>query len=187
MNEQPLSSSENGQLQCPSCEARRVTTRYEERSFPFQHGENSIQVSVVVPVRVCNNCGFTYEDAAAEDAEHDAVCRQLGVFTPSQIVQLRQKYELSRAEFARITRLGEATLSRWEKGALIQNGAYDQLLYLLQVPSNLELLRTRFSRRNGCTVTNKKPIFRRIERTKTVCADAEAFDLRASASYERRG
>ena len=36
-----------------------------------------------------------------------------------------------------------ASLARWETGALIQNGANDQLLFLLTFPENFERLRRR--------------------------------------------
>jgi hypothetical protein len=35
---------------------------------------------------------------------------------------------MTRAAFAELTRLGDASLARWEKGLLIQNPANDQLL-----------------------------------------------------------
>ena len=41
---------------------------------------------------------------------------------------------MSRAAFAQLTALGEATLSRWENGVLIQNRAYDRYLRLLRKP-----------------------------------------------------
>ena len=52
-------------------------------------------------------------------------------------------YDLTRSEFAAITKFGETSLSRWETGAVIQNLANDQLLYLLQFPENLQRLRER--------------------------------------------
>jgi hypothetical protein len=50
---------------------------------------------------------------------------------------------MSRAEFSRLTRIGEASLGRWEKGLLIQNHAHDQFLYLLKFPENVARLRDR--------------------------------------------
>ena len=50
---------------------------------------------------------------------------------------------MSRAVFSRLTRIGEASLGRWENGLLIQNLAYDHLLYLLTFPENLERLKFR--------------------------------------------
>jgi transcriptional regulator with XRE-family HTH domain len=64
--------------------------------------------------------------------------------TPAEIRAIRREAgALSRAQFARITRLGEATIGRWERGELIQNRANDQLLYLLTFPENVTRLRNR--------------------------------------------
>jgi DNA-binding transcriptional regulator YiaG len=93
-----------------------------------------------VPLRTCTKCGFEYFDEEAEDARHAAVCRHLGVQTPAEIEALRKKYGLSRVEFADLTQLGEATIARWERGALIQNAANDRYLYLLRWEENIERL-----------------------------------------------
>jgi transcriptional regulator with XRE-family HTH domain len=63
--------------------------------------------------------------------------------TPAEITAIRERYHLSRAEFARLTRIGEASLARWEGGLIIQNGSIDQLLYLLTFSENLDRLRHR--------------------------------------------
>ena len=60
-----------------------------------------------------------------------------------EIKALREKLGLSRTEFARLTRLGEATIARWERGELIQNAGNDSLLRLLQYEDNVRRLRRR--------------------------------------------
>ena len=50
---------------------------------------------------------------------------------------------MTRLGFAELTKFGEATLGRWERGALIQNAANDQFLYLLRFAENVDRLRTR--------------------------------------------
>jgi DNA-binding transcriptional regulator YiaG len=93
-------------------------------------------------VMTCNQCGFQFTDEVAEEARHEAVCRHLGVMTPKEIKEIRKSYGMSRAEFSHLTRIGEASLARWENGLLIQSPAYDQLLYLLTFPENLERLKS---------------------------------------------
>jgi DNA-binding transcriptional regulator YiaG len=63
--------------------------------------------------------------------------------TPREVEAVRTRLRMTRAAFADLTRLGEASLARWEKGLLIQNPANDQLLYLLLFPENVERLRSR--------------------------------------------
>ncbi len=130
-------------VRCPNCESNNVKTSVEEDAFTYGEGSSAVQLTAAVPVRSCTNCGFQFTDGEAEEARHDAVCRHLRVLAPREILELRKRYNMSRAEFAELTRLGEASLARWENGQLIQNAANDQLLFLLTVPSNVELLRRR--------------------------------------------
>jgi len=63
---------------------------------------------------------------------------------PAEVLDLRSSYGLTRAEFAEATRIGEASLARWETGQLIQNPANDNFLYLLRFRENWERLKARF-------------------------------------------
>ena len=44
---------------------------------------------------------------------------------------------------ASVTKIGEASLGRWEAGSMIQGLAYDQFLFLLQHAENMERLQQR--------------------------------------------
>jgi putative zinc finger/helix-turn-helix YgiT family protein len=134
---------------CPNCGSNSVKTTVERETFTYGDGSSAAQLTADVPVRTCINCDFQFTDGEAEEARHNAVCRHLGVLTPKEILELRKRYNMSRAEFAEVTRLGEASLARWENGQLIQNAANDQLLFLLTLPSNMDLLRCRAAR-NEC-------------------------------------
>ncbi len=130
-------------LRCASCGASSVGTEMVVEEFAYGGGEDSVPLRATVPMRTCRECGFQFTDHHAEDARHDAVCRHLGVMTPREVEAVRTRLGMTRAAFAEITRLGEASLARWEKGLLIQNPANDQLLYLLRFPENVERLRSR--------------------------------------------
>ena len=130
-------------LRCASCGAPSVGTEMVVEEFAYGTGENSLQLRATVPLMTCHECGFQFTDHHAEDARHDAVCRHLGVITPRDVEAVRTRLRMTRAAFADLTRLGEASLARWEKGLLIQNPANDQLLYLLLFPENVERLRSR--------------------------------------------
>jgi len=137
-------------------------------------------LSARIPVRRCEECGNQFLDAEAEDLMHEAVCRHLGVMTSSEVRAIRrQSGRLSRAEFARITRLGEATIGRWERGELIQNAAYDQLLYLLTFPENLVRIRERVEmrERNPHSMTHVAGAFRVLNVTRGLRAQAREFIL----------
>jgi DNA-binding transcriptional regulator YiaG len=112
----------------------------ERDTFIYGTGAAAPELNALVPVRVCTACGFEYTDAAGEDVRHEAVCQHLRLLTPRQIIGIRKYYTLTRAEFAALTRFGEASLARWETGSILQNPANDQLLYLLQFRENFERL-----------------------------------------------
>jgi putative zinc finger/helix-turn-helix YgiT family protein len=131
---------------CPTCGDESVGTTVTHEEFSYGDGPSAVQLVAAVPLRTCSKCGFKFLDGDAEDAKHTAICRHLGVMTPDEVRSLREMCGLSRTEFARLTRLGEATLGRWERGALVQNAAYDQFLYLLSFPENLRRLRERDGR-----------------------------------------
>jgi putative zinc finger/helix-turn-helix YgiT family protein len=62
-----------------------------------------------------------------------------GLLTAEDIRSLRERFGLTQAELARLLRLGQNTLSRWEAGRNIQTAAMDVLLRVLRdVPGGLE-------------------------------------------------
>jgi putative zinc finger/helix-turn-helix YgiT family protein len=135
--------TEGAKAQCPSCDGHNVTTTLREQRFAYGAGEKAIELKVPVPVHHCADCDIDFTDGFSEALRHAAVCEHLRVMTPDEVSSVRKTYGLSRAEFARITKIGEASIARWENATLIQNGAYDQLLFLLTYPENFERLRKR--------------------------------------------
>jgi hypothetical protein len=130
-------------ISCPECGSRNIKTSQQEYNFPYGVGEDAVNLKPTVPIRTCSDCAFSFLDHVGEGICHEELCKYLGVMTPSKIKALRGLYELTQAQFSEITKLGEATLSRWERGILIQNQAYDNYLYLLQFPQNLNKLHSR--------------------------------------------
>ncbi len=88
----------------------------------------------------CKLCELSYSDAAAEAIRHEAICRRLGVLTPAEVKQIRERRGFNRAEFATFTKIETAPLVSWESGAQIQNPAMDQYLRLLSHDSVIGLL-----------------------------------------------
>jgi len=148
-----------GKFVCGECGSERIKTSREVYKFPYGVGTDTVELSCEVPVRKCADCGFSFIDGDAEDICHKEVCKHLGVMTPSQIKALRGLYELTQAKFSEITKLGEATLSRWERGVVIQNQAYDNYLYLLGFKENLQMIRER-----GESPEQMGPDVERVER-----------------------
>jgi DNA-binding transcriptional regulator YiaG len=137
INENALQS--NGAA-CPDCNSDDISERTSSHDFEYGLGNQRIVLSAIFPVFHCDTCSFEFTDSRAEKARHDAVCRHLGVLTPSEIIAIREARELTRAQFADLGGFGLASLQRWESGSLIQNAANDRLIYLLQFTANCQRL-----------------------------------------------
>jgi HTH-type transcriptional regulator/antitoxin MqsA len=129
---------------CPNCgysplREETITDRFEYRG----DGEEPITVEAQnVPVEVCPNCGEKYFGPASVRVQHAAVCRALGLLTPEEIQAIRERFGPTQAEFARLTGIGEATISRWERGRMLPNRAMDRYLRLLaENPDSVQILR----------------------------------------------
>ncbi|MDI6448848.1 type II TA system antitoxin MqsA family protein [Anaerobaca lacustris] len=170
---------------CPSCGHKGTGRKEEEYEFPYGSGETEVMLKANVTCVACPNCGLKLIDQAQEEACHEAVCRHLGVMSPTQIRGLREMYRLKQREFAEVTSLGEATLSRWERGLTVQNRAYDNFLYLLGFEENMRRLRER----TGILVMNSEKApeevtFRELVVTEEVLARQEEFQLRPCLTTE---
>jgi putative zinc finger/helix-turn-helix YgiT family protein len=127
---------------CPSCGKGILVARVIRDEF--EYGPEDDRITIVaegVPVLECPACGETLYGPDAARVRHQAICRTLGLLTPEQIKGVREKLGKKQAEFARLTGVGVATLSRWEQGRLIQTRALDRYLRLLQWEENVQRLR----------------------------------------------
>jgi HTH-type transcriptional regulator/antitoxin MqsA len=125
---------------CFECDAS-TRTEWREHAFTYGVGASARELSVTLPVRVCNTCGFEFLDHEAETLQHEAVCAHLGVLSPSGIRRIRERYGMTQSEFAEVTGLGTATLVRWENGSMNQTRAYDRYMRLLESPEVMRRLR----------------------------------------------
>jgi DNA-binding transcriptional regulator YiaG len=130
---------------CPDCGATRVKTELGTDRFMYGDGPTAVELSAEVPFRKCLSCGFEYTDSEAEKVRSAAIRKFLKVLLPLEIVELRHSHGMTRAEFAAKTRIGAASLARWESGQLVQSAAYDSYLYLLRFPENMSRLDNRFA------------------------------------------
>jgi putative zinc finger/helix-turn-helix YgiT family protein len=80
----------------------------------------------------CNNCGeefFTKRQSQASNRTAAAALRaHAGLLTPTEIVGIRAKYDVTQTELERVLKLGKKTVVRWEAGSVCQSQAADQLL-----------------------------------------------------------
>src|SRR5258708_20600902 len=114
---------------CPKCRERRlveVTQRYETT---LEHDGRAYLIAVPdLKLLVCEACGNRTIPDESDDRFSDALRRAAGVLCPGEIREGRSKLGLTQERMARDLSIAEATLSRWETGAQIQQRAFDKLL-----------------------------------------------------------
>ena len=122
---------ESASVVCPACGSGQVSTNYVDDVFDYGSSNDRVQLRAVVPLHRCASCETEFTGIEAEELRHEAVCEHLKVLSPRAIAAIRAKYRMSRQRFADITRLGVATLARWESGEVVQNAALDIYLRLI--------------------------------------------------------
>ena len=168
---------------CPLCGGEGVATSWRDHSFRYGSGESGAGLTVSVPVRRCGACEFEYLDESAERLKHDAVCNHLGVLPPCDVRRIREGHGMTRARFAKVTGLGEASLNRWENGLTIQTHANDRYLRLLARPEIMQRLEELKAPAPAVkpTVAAAGSRFRALEVTAALLAEQEGFRLRKAA------
>lgn len=130
-------------ITCFNCGSTDLERRRQLQTFQYGSGESAVELNADVPLFSCNKCGFEFAGPEAEEARQEAVYRHLGLLAPHEIVEIRTRAGMSRVEFADCTRIGIASIKRWESGAVLQNAANDELIYLMSFPENVERLQHR--------------------------------------------
>jgi putative zinc finger/helix-turn-helix YgiT family protein len=121
-------------LKCPECGNGHMVpfTRDEERDYDLGDGE-TIKISMKdVPLERCDSCGLIAHGPAAAKVEHEAICRAVGLLTPSEIKAIREKFGWSQQYLADLTGLGVATISRCERGRLVANQSTNKILQAIR-------------------------------------------------------
>lgn len=166
---------------CASCGASGLSIRAEPQVFTYGEGDDAVDLNALVRVYSCADCGIEYTDDEAEDARHEAVCRHLGLLTPREIREIREKrFKLSREKFSQVTGFGVATIARWEGGQLLQNVANDRYLRLLSCGDNPSRLEAIVAKRDFTQAPASPPRSRRfpsIERKPRLERMGQQFQL----------
>ena len=129
---------------CPACGTGMVEKRGALR-LPVNGEEISVPSSLHL---ICPKCGETvlrFQDAKRLHEDAIAIYRKKhGLLSADQIRAIRERFNLTQADLARLLRLGANTVSRWESGRNVQTAAMDMLLRLIRdLPGSIEYLRDR--------------------------------------------
>lgn len=129
-----------GAVFCTHC-MKFVDSHIEKRTL-----EATIKGRIIkydADVRICNDCGKMMFDRDLDQASmvkaYDHYREEMGLLLPEEIKEIRQKYNLSQASFAKVLGLGEKTITRYETGSL-QDEAQNNLIYLMGNVENFSTL-----------------------------------------------
>ena len=115
---------------CGECRERAVTpVVLESYETELEHDGRKYHVSLRdLHVAKCEKCGAMIFDDVANRRLSDALRDEAGLLHPAQIRELRDALGLTQKALAGFLLIAEATLSRWETGAQIQQRAMDAFL-----------------------------------------------------------
>ena len=128
---------------CPAC-----GTAMAERRGTLRLPVNGEEIAVPSAVHLrCPECGevvLRFRDSKRLSEDATAIYRKKhGLLSGDEIRAIRERFDLTQLELARLLHLGANTISRWESGRNVQTAALDILLRLLRdLPGSLEYLRT---------------------------------------------
>lgn len=95
----------------------------------IEHDGRAYRVEIpALTVPQCGHCHAISLDDEADQQISAAFRREARLLTPEEIRQGREKLGQTQKQFANLLGVGEATLSRWETGAQIQQRALDRFL-----------------------------------------------------------
>jgi putative zinc finger/helix-turn-helix YgiT family protein len=148
--------------------------KMQRRKARFPHEIRGLHFEVEGTGLVCSSCGFQMipsdlisEHAQLVDAEYR---RAAGLLSPDEIRAARESLELSQREFAEYLGVGEASVKRWEVGAL-QDKSNDDLIRLRTDPDYAE--------------RNLKEVCRRLGRKSPTEPRSEIVYIAGPAGFRR--
>jgi putative zinc finger/helix-turn-helix YgiT family protein len=131
---------------CGKCGPKAMQPATVPYATTIEHDGRAYKVEIAaLTVPQCGNCQALSIDDEADQQISAAFRREARLLTPEEIRQGREMLALTQKQFANLLGVGEATVSRWETGAQIQQCAMDRFLRVcLASPVAVELLRSDF-------------------------------------------
>ena len=141
---------------CGCCSTGHLETQFRQETVSHESESGTMSIKADrVPVSVCDTCGSVFVTAETARVRHEYICRAVGVITPAEVRAIRDRHGLSQSEFSQITKFGEASISRWERGRLLPSPSNSKFLkLLLQHPQIVALL----LESESCTEVHETPV-----------------------------
>lgn len=129
---------------CPGCGTPMVEKRATLR-LPVNGEEIAVPSAAHLSCPKCGEILLRYQDSRRLGEDAIAIYRKKhGLLSADDIRAIRERFDLTQADLARLLRLGANTVSRWEAGRNVQSAAMDMLLRLIRdVPGSIPYLRHR--------------------------------------------
>jgi putative zinc finger/helix-turn-helix YgiT family protein len=131
---------------CGKCGQKKMRLATMEYATTIEHDGRAYRVEIpALTVPQCAGCQAISIDDEADQQISAAFRREARLLTPEEIRQGRERLGLTQKQFANLLGVGEATVSRWETGAQVQQRALDRFLRVcLASPAVVELLQSDF-------------------------------------------
>src|SRR6266404_8259862 len=114
---------------CGKCGQRAMKLATLPYACTIEHDGRTYRVEIpALTVPKCGNCQAISIDDEADQQISAAFRREARLLGPEEIRSGREKLGLTQKQFAALLGIGEATVSRWETGAQIQQRAMDRFL-----------------------------------------------------------
>ncbi len=114
---------------CGKCRKRTVSLATVPYATQVDHDGRKYAVALAaLAVPRCTSCGTIALDEEANRVITEAFRKQAGLLAPEEIRQGRQALGLTQQLLAQHLGVAEATLSRWETGAQIQQRSLDRFM-----------------------------------------------------------
>lgn len=127
---------------CPACGTLMVEKRSALR-LPVNGEEIAVRSAAHLSCPKCGEVVLRFQDAKRLGEDSIALYRKKhGLLSADEIRAIREQFDLTQADLARLLRLGANTVSRWESGRNVQTAAMDILLRLIRdLPGSIDYLR----------------------------------------------
>ncbi len=121
---------------CGNCRERTINAAtLPTYVAELEHDGRKYRVTLAdLQVARCDNCGTIMLDDSANRRLSDALRTAAGLLHPTEIRAHRESLGLTQKALSGFLHIAEATLSRWETGAQIQQRAMDAFLHVFFNP-----------------------------------------------------